>query len=104
MLPQRCTARTSWPYLAEALYLAETEQDGTLLQVLGDGLVGRRPDGTYDNSQVANLLINCADDPSRPDADTNASPADEAAAGSEWFDDSCGREPDASARPIRSTR
>jgi pimeloyl-ACP methyl ester carboxylesterase len=76
-----------WPYLAQALYLAETEQDGTLLQILGDGLVGRQPDGTYDNSQVANLLINCADDPNRPDADTQRELADDAAAGSEWFDD-----------------
>ena len=42
-------SKDAWPYLAEALYLAETEQDGTLLQVLGDGLVGRQPDGTYDN-------------------------------------------------------
>ncbi len=76
-----------WPYLAEALYLAETEQDGTLLQVLGDGLTGRQPDGTYDNSQVANLFINCADDPNRPDSDTQRALGDAAAAGSEWFDD-----------------
>ena len=33
-------SKDAWPYLAEALYLADTEQDGSLLQVLGDGLVG----------------------------------------------------------------
>jgi pimeloyl-ACP methyl ester carboxylesterase len=80
-------SKDAWPYLAEAFHLADTEQDGTLLQVLGDGLVGREPDGTYDNSQVANLLINCADDPNRPDADTQRALADQAAAASVWFDD-----------------
>lgn len=61
-------SKDSWPFLASALYTAETEQDGTLLQVLGDSLAGRQADGTYDNSQVANGFINCADDPARPDA------------------------------------
>ena len=58
-----------------------------MLQVLGDSLVGRQPDGTYNNEQEANLFINCADDPNRPDADAQRDLADEAAAGSEWFDD-----------------
>ena len=80
-------SKDAWPYLAEALYLAATEQDGTLLQVLGDGQAGREPDGTYTNQQEANLFINCADDPNRPDADTQRAQSEESAAGSEWFDD-----------------
>jgi pimeloyl-ACP methyl ester carboxylesterase len=55
-----------WPILAEALFVADTVQDGSLLQVLADSYLGRQPDGTYDNSQVAGLAINCADDPRRP--------------------------------------
>ncbi len=80
-------SKDAWPFLAEALYLADTVQDGTLLQILGDGLVGRQRDGTYDNSNEANTFINCADDPRRPDADTQRAQADEAAAPSTWFDD-----------------
>ena len=63
-------SKDAWPFLAEALYIAETEQDGTLLQVLGDNQAGREPDGTYTNQLEANLFIDCADDPQRPDADT----------------------------------
>ncbi len=58
-----------WPVLADALYVADTEQDGSLLQVLADVYLGRQPDGTYDNSQHAGLVINCADEPRRPPAD-----------------------------------
>ena len=79
-------SKQAWPFLAEALYLAEVDQDGTLLQVLGDGLVGRRPDGSYDNSNVANTFINCADDASRPDVAEIRRDAEEAAALSEFFD------------------
>lgn len=75
----------SWPFLAQALYLAEVEQDGSLLQTLGDSLVGRGPDGTYDNSQVANAFINCADDPSRPTPDEQRDLAAEAAERSTYF-------------------
>ena len=80
-------SKDAWPFLAEALFLAETEQDGTLLQVLGDNQAGREPDGSYTNQLEANLFIDCADDPQRPDADTQRDQADEAAAGSVWFDD-----------------
>ena len=55
-----------WPVLADGLFLAETQQDGSLLQVLADTYLGRQPDGTYDNSQISGLVINCADDPRRP--------------------------------------
>ena len=78
-------SKDSWPFLASALYTAETEQDGSLLQVLGDSLAGRKADGRYDNSQVANGFISCADDPARPDTDTQRQLADDAADGSTHF-------------------
>ncbi|HSP28398.1 MAG TPA: alpha/beta fold hydrolase [Ilumatobacteraceae bacterium] len=58
-----------WPVLADALFVADTEQDGSLLHVLADTYLGRQPDGTYDNSQSAGIAINCADDPRRPPTD-----------------------------------
>lgn len=75
----------TWPILAQALFVAETQQDGTLLQVLGDNFAGRRPDGSYSNLQVANSFINCADDPSRPDAAATRAQSDELAAASKYF-------------------
>ncbi len=78
-------SKDAWPFLAEGLYDASTDQDGTLLQVLGDSLVGREPDGSYDNEQESNLFINCADDPHRPDEATVREQADESAAGSKYF-------------------
>jgi pimeloyl-ACP methyl ester carboxylesterase len=80
-------SKESWPILAAALFTAETEQDGSLLQVLGDSLAGRQTDGTYDNSQVANGFINCADDPARPDVNEQRARADEAADLSIYFAD-----------------
>jgi pimeloyl-ACP methyl ester carboxylesterase len=80
-------SKESWPFLAQALFVAEAQQDGSLLQSLGDLLVGRRPDGTYDNSQVANHFINCADDPARPTAEQQRTQAAESAADSTYFDD-----------------
>ena len=80
-------SRETWPFLAQALFLAESEQDATLLQVLGDQYLGRQPDGTYDNSGVANSFINCADDAERPPPDEVRRLADEAAAQSQYFDE-----------------
>lgn len=80
-------SKSAWPFLAQGLYIAETSQDGSLLQVLGDQLAGRQPDGTYDNSQVANGFINCADSPSRRSPDEVRADADEAAALSTHFGD-----------------
>ncbi len=80
-------SKDAWPFLAQAMYDAATEQDGSLLQVLGDGLVGRQPDGTYTNQQEANVFVNCADDPNRPDEPTQRELADAAAADSVHFDD-----------------
>ena len=76
-----------WPVLADALSAAETEQDGSLLQVLADTYLGRQPDGTYDNSQLAGLAINCADDPSRPPPDEVRIQADLGAQASVYFAD-----------------
>lgn len=77
----------TWPILADALELADQDQDGTLLQALADTLLGRRADGTYDNSQVANGFVNCADDASRPPPDEVRAASNEAASRSELFDD-----------------
>jgi pimeloyl-ACP methyl ester carboxylesterase len=76
-----------WPVLADALYLADTEQDGSLLQVLADVYLGRQPDGTYDNSQLAGLAINCADDPRRPPVDEVRAQAEVSAQASVHFAD-----------------
>ncbi|MEM8746814.1 MAG: alpha/beta hydrolase [Actinomycetota bacterium] len=80
-------SKDTWPFLAQALFVAEVQQDGTLLQVLGDALVGRQPDGSYDNSSTAGFFINCADDPNRPPVDEIRAQADETAAQSEFFSD-----------------
>jgi len=76
-----------WQVLADALLLAETQQDGSLLQALTDSYLGRQPDGTYDNSQLAGLAINCADDPSRPTPDDVRLQAELAADASRYFGD-----------------
>jgi pimeloyl-ACP methyl ester carboxylesterase len=80
-------SKESWMFLASALFTAEAEQDGSLLQVLGDSLAGRQPDGTYNNSNVANGFINCADDPARPAANEQRAAADAAADQSRYFAD-----------------
>ena len=55
-----------WPFLVLGLYVAETDQDGSILQVLADLYSGRRYDGTYENLNEANVAINCADDADAP--------------------------------------
>jgi len=75
-----------WPVLADAL-AAAIDGDGTLLQALADTYLGRRPDGTYDNSQIAGFAVNCADDPRRPSVDEVYARADAAASTSTWFGD-----------------
>lgn len=76
-----------WPVLADALLLAETQQDGSLLQVLADTYLGRQPDGTYDNSQISGLVVNCADDPRRPPSDEVRIQAELGAQASVYFAD-----------------
>lgn len=76
-----------WPVLADGLFLADTQQDGSLLQVLADTYLGRQPDGTYDNSQMSGLVVNCADDPRRPPSDEVRIQADLGAQASVYFAD-----------------
>jgi pimeloyl-ACP methyl ester carboxylesterase len=76
-----------WQVLADALFVAETQQDGSLLQVLADTYLGRQPDGTYDNSQISGLVINCADDPRRPPSDEVRIQAELGAQASVYFAD-----------------
>jgi pimeloyl-ACP methyl ester carboxylesterase len=80
-------SKDSWPFLAEAIYLAETNQDGSLFQVLADNYLGRSPDATYNNSQLANLFINCADNAVRPDVDVVRAENDATGSKSVYFAD-----------------
>ncbi len=79
-------SKDAWPFLADGLFAAETLQDGTLLQVLGDNLVGRQTDGSYNNSNEANSAINCADNPNRPTPTEARAEAEAAAARTVYFD------------------
>jgi pimeloyl-ACP methyl ester carboxylesterase len=50
----------SWPKLTEGL-AALRDGDGTILLAKADHREGRTPEGTYDNSKDAQLVINCVD-------------------------------------------
>ena len=76
-----------WPFLVLGLYVAEVDQDGSILQVLADLYSGRRYDGTYENLSEANVAINCADDAARRTADEQRLVSDAGAAASEHFPD-----------------
>ena len=78
-------SQAAWPYLAQAIYLADVQADGTLFQVLADLYLGRQIDGTYTNQVEAGSFINCADDAARPDVDTVWAEVDAIADGSEYF-------------------
>ena len=54
--------RASWPVLASGLAAAQAGNGQPLLAQY-DNYAGRRPDGTYDNEEVANIAINCLDLP-----------------------------------------
>ncbi len=59
-------ARQTWTQLAQGL--AELEAGNGSLVLLGfDTLVERKPDGTYSNSQEANVSVNCLDNPAPRD-------------------------------------
>lgn len=58
-----------WPLLRTGLRRA-LDGDGSVLLMLSDTLSGRQPDGTYDNSQEANIAINCVDHPAPRDPAT----------------------------------
>lgn len=75
----------AWAYLAQAIYLADTVADGTLLQVLADLYLGRELDGSYNNQVEAGEFIDCADDAARADLDTLWAEADAMGDSSEYF-------------------
>src|SRR5690606_21387789 len=77
--------QTAWPYLAQAIYLADVQADGTLFQVLADLYLGRQIDGTYTNQVEAGSFVNFADDAERPDVDAVWAEADAIADVSEYF-------------------
>ncbi|HEV2034558.1 MAG TPA: alpha/beta hydrolase [Candidatus Dormibacteraeota bacterium] len=53
---------STWPYLDQALALAD-RGNGTLLLRFSDLYLGRKADGTYDNQTDANTAVNCVDRP-----------------------------------------
>ncbi len=80
-------SQDAWPYLVQGLYVADVEQDGSILHALADSYAGRKVDGTYDNSTEANSAINCADEPARRTADEERLVAEAGAASSVYFPD-----------------
>ena len=54
--------QSTWPYLDQALTLAD-RNNGTLLLRFSDLYLGRNADGTYDNQTDANVAVNCIDRP-----------------------------------------
>ncbi len=56
-------SKQTWPVLRAALKSAIEQGDGSTLLRLGDYLVERNKDGTYDNQTEANMAINCVDKP-----------------------------------------
>ncbi|NEE07247.1 alpha/beta hydrolase, partial [Streptomyces sp. SID7499] len=54
----------TWPLLEQGLDEAGGGNGGLLL-ALADSLNGRSEDGSYDNSNAANISINCADSEQR---------------------------------------
>ncbi|MDQ0986854.1 alpha/beta hydrolase [Streptomyces sp. V2I9] len=57
-------SKETWPLLEQGLDEAGGD-DGGLLLALADSLNGRSEDGRYDNSNAANIAINCADSKER---------------------------------------
>jgi pimeloyl-ACP methyl ester carboxylesterase len=54
--------QSTWPYLDQALTLAD-RNNGALLLRFSDLYLGRNADGTYDNQTDANSAVNCLDRP-----------------------------------------
>jgi pimeloyl-ACP methyl ester carboxylesterase len=54
--------QSSWPYLDQALTLAD-RGNGALLVQFSDIYLGRNADGTYDNQTDAGVAVNCIDRP-----------------------------------------
>ncbi|MBC8363911.1 MAG: alpha/beta fold hydrolase [Actinobacteria bacterium] len=75
----------TWGDLIQAFEEALDEGTGGGFQSLADMMMGRRDDGTYDNSQAVNFLVNCADDPLRPSQEAFSELVDAAADTFEHF-------------------
>lgn len=56
----------SWPDLEDGIIEVLEEGTGSISQRLLDDYAGRIEDGTYDNGNAVNFLVNCSDDPNRP--------------------------------------
>jgi hypothetical protein len=78
-------SQSTWTYLAQAMYVADTTADGTLFQVLADLYLGREPDGNYTNQVEAGAFIDCADQSDRPSEDAVWEQADSVGDSSEHF-------------------
>jgi pimeloyl-ACP methyl ester carboxylesterase len=61
--------QSTWPYLDQALTLAD-RNSGALLLRFSDLYLGRNADGTYDNQTDANSAVNCIDRPVPTDIGT----------------------------------
>ena len=71
-------SRQTWTVLARGLAQVEAGNGTVVLQAF-DTLVERRPDGSYSNSQEANVSVNCLDNPAPRDVGAYERAAAEAA-------------------------
>ena len=104
-------ARQTWSTLARGL--AQVEAGNGSLVLLGfDALVERQPDGSYSNSQEANVAVNCLDNPAPRDVAAYERAAADAATAAPafgptvaWFGVVCGLwpvPPTGKAEPLRA--
>jgi hypothetical protein len=63
---------SGWPALGRALNQADEDNDGTLLAIIAETLLGRRADGSWNNSVEARLAINCVDSRHLTEEETDA--------------------------------
>ncbi|MDY5152459.1 alpha/beta hydrolase fold [Actinobaculum suis] len=61
-----------WPIARTAFGAMQKHNDASTFQLMSDLTVGRKPDGSYDNSSEANFAINCADYPAVTEAELAA--------------------------------
>ena len=59
----------TWPMLGAGLAEIVVSDSAVVLQALGDMLLGRLDDGSYNGSLDVMFLVDCADDPRRPPPD-----------------------------------
>ena len=75
----------SWPALEIAIIEILEEGTGIASQSFVDDYEGRKEDGTYDNSNAVQFLVNCTDDPNRPTEEEIAEEVDAVADQLEHF-------------------